>query len=46
MGYRIERTTDPGVFLELAGAHLAADPVMSTVVSTALAGAPSRPPCG
>lgn len=37
MAYRVERTTDPAAFLELAGDHLAAEPVLSTVVSTMLA---------
>lgn len=34
MSYRVERTTDPAVFLALAEAHLGLDPVLSTVVST------------
>ena len=37
MTYRVEQTTDPAAFLTLAGEHLAADPVLSTVVSTVLA---------
>jgi RimJ/RimL family protein N-acetyltransferase len=33
-GYRLEFTDDPAVFLAAAADHLAADPVLSTVVST------------
>ena len=36
MTYRVEQTTGPDAFLALAGEHLAADPVLSTVVSTVL----------
>lgn len=43
MPYRVEHTTDPAAFLALAEAHLAAEPVLSTVVSTTLARAVSDP---
>jgi GNAT superfamily N-acetyltransferase len=33
-GYRLEFCTDPAEFLAIAGDHLAADPVVSTVVTT------------
>jgi hypothetical protein len=33
-GYHVEITTDPAAFLAVAGAHLAADPVVSTVIAT------------
>lgn len=36
MTLRVERTTDPVAFRELAGPHLAAEPLVSTVVSTML----------
>jgi len=34
MTHRVEHTTDPAAFLALAGEHLAADPVLATVVTT------------
>lgn len=37
MTHRVERTADPEAFLGLAGEHLAAQPILSTVVSTTLA---------
>ncbi|MCK5928464.1 MAG: hypothetical protein KAG80_09750, partial [Nocardioides sp.] len=43
MTYRVEQTTDPVAFLALAGEHLAADPVLSTVVSTTLGRAVDDP---
>lgn len=43
MPYRVERSTDPAAFLELAGAHLATEPVLSTVVSTTLERAVADP---
>lgn len=43
MAYRVERCTDPAAFLELAGAHLATEPVLSTVVSTTLERAVADP---
>ena len=33
-GLRVDFTTDPGRFLDAAEAHLAADPVVTTVVAT------------
>ena len=32
--FELELTTDPTAFLAAAGAHLAADPVVTTVVAT------------
>lgn len=43
MAYRVERCTDPAAFLELAGGHLATEPVLSTVVSTTLERAVADP---
>lgn len=43
MAYRVERSTDPADFLELAGGHLATEPVLSTVVSTTLERAVADP---
>ena len=43
MTYRVEQTTNPDAFLALAGEHLAADPVLSTVVSTTLERAVADP---
>ena len=43
MAYRVERSTDPADFLELAGGHLAGEPVLSTVVSTTLERAVADP---
>lgn len=43
MGYRVERTTDPAAFLARAQAHLAVDPVLSTVMSTTLEHALAHP---
>jgi GNAT superfamily N-acetyltransferase len=43
MAYRVDRCTDPAAFLELAGAHLATEPVLSTVVSTTLERAVADP---
>ncbi len=34
MTYRLAFTEDPAEFLDLAGAHLAADPVLNTVIAT------------
>ncbi|WP_148611508.1 GNAT family N-acetyltransferase [Nocardioides rubriscoriae] len=43
MTYRLELTDDPTALLALAGEHLAADPVLATVVATVAVRAVGRP---